>query len=182
MKTLPFTLLLLCVAGSCLGAPRIANRQDSAKQSSTRLPNVLFIGIDDLNDWVSVLGGHPQVQTPNIDRLAARGTTFLNAHCNAPLCNPSRTSLMLGLRPSSTGIYGLAPRFRVVAPLEDRVTLPQHFKAHGYTTLTTGKIYHGGVGGPQAKAREFDVWGPAGGIGVKPDKKLIPPTPMGNHP
>src|SRR5688500_20345298 len=64
-------------------------------------PNVLFIAIDDLNDWVGCLGGHPQARTPNIDRLAKRGTLFTNAHCQAPLCNPSRTSLLTGLRPST---------------------------------------------------------------------------------
>ncbi|MFO7908389.1 MAG: sulfatase, partial [Pirellulaceae bacterium] len=100
----------------------------------------------------------------------------------SPLCNPCRTSLMLGLRPTTTGIYGLKPWFRNVEAWQDRVTLPRHFKAHGYKTYTSGKIYHGGVGGPAKRAVEFDVWGPAGGIGVKPARKLIPPTPMGNHP
>lgn len=145
-------------------------------------PNVLFIAIDDLNDWVGPLKGHPQVRTPHLDRLAARGTTFLNAHCQAPLCNPSRTSLMLGLRPTTTGVYGLAPWFRSLPAWRDRVTLPQHFRAHGYRTYTAGKIYHGGVGGPEQRTREFDVWGPPDGIGITPPSKLIPPTPMGNHP
>jgi choline-sulfatase len=145
-------------------------------------PNVLFIAIDDQNDWVGPLGGHPLARTPHLDQLATRGTTFLNAHVQSPLCNPSRTSLMLGLRPTTTGIYGLSPWFRSVDDLCARVTLPQHFKQHGYRTFTTGKIYHGGVGGPEKQAFEFDVWGPPGGVGVKPDKKLIPPTPMGNHP
>lgn len=151
----------------------------AAKQSR---PNVLFIAIDDQNDWLGYLGGHPLAKTPHIDALAARGTAFLNAHCQAPLCNPSRTSLMLGLRSTTTGIHGLAPWFRQVEAWQDRVTLPQHFHANGYRTLTAGKIYHGGVGGPQKRAAEFDEWGPAGGVGVKPEKKLIPPTPMGNHP
>ncbi|MBE0545512.1 MAG: sulfatase [Verrucomicrobia bacterium] len=145
-------------------------------------PNVLFIAIDDQNDWVGPLGGHPLVKTPHLDRLAQRGTTFLNAHIQSPLCNPSRTSLMLGLRPTTTGIYGLSPWFRNVEAWKDRVTLPQHFKAHGYRTFTTGKIYHHGVGGPEKQAVEFDVWGPPGGIGVRPEKKLIGPTPMGNNP
>src|SRR5262245_37436024 len=65
-------------------------------------PNVLFIAIDDLNDWVGCLHGHPQVKTPHIDALAARGTLFTNAHSQAPLCNPSRTSVLTGLRPSTT--------------------------------------------------------------------------------
>ncbi len=145
-------------------------------------PNVLFIAIDDQNDWIGHLGGHPQAKTPHLDRLAARGTTFLNAHCQAPLCNPSRTSLMLSVRPTTTGVYGLSPWFRSLPDWKDRVALPQHFRAHGYRTLSTGKIYHGGVGGPQQRKQEFEVWGPGSGVGVKPEKKLIPPTPMGNHP
>jgi choline-sulfatase len=145
-------------------------------------PNILFIAIDDQNDWIGHMGGHPMAKTPHIDRLAARGTTFLNAHCQSPLCNPSRTSLMLGLRPTTTGIYGLAPWFRTLPEWKDRVSVPQHFKQHGYKTYTTGKIYHGGAGGAKGRQEEFDVWGPNGGIGVKPEKKLIPPTPGGNHP
>lgn len=160
-------------------------------------PNVLFIAIDDQNDWIGHLGGHPMAKTPHLDRLAARGTSFTNAHCNAPLCNPSRTSLMLGLRPTTTGIYGLSPWFRTLPEWKDRVALPQHFANHGYRTLATGKIYHGGTGGggggkgkgkakaapnAPAPAPEFQVTAPYGGVGTKPPKKLIPPTPMGDHP
>jgi len=145
-------------------------------------PNVLFIAIDDQNDWVGPLRGHPLVQTPNMDRLAQRGSVFLNAHCQSPLCNPSRTSLMLSQRPTTTGIYGLAPWFRNVNEFKDRVTLAQHFKAHGYKTLTGGKIFHGNYpAGAGEKPKEFDVWGPPSGIGTRPAKKLIPNTPMGNH-
>lgn len=139
-------------------------------------PNVLFIAIDDLNDWVGPLGGHPQVQTPSMDRLAARGTTFTNAHCQSPLCNSSRTSLMLGLRPSTTGIYGLAPWFRTVEGLEDRVTLAQHFSQQGYHTMSGGKIFHGGKRG---REDEFDEWGPNASVGAKPDKKIVD-TPSKN--
>ncbi len=173
-KTL-FALLLIAV-------PLVANEPPAKK------PNVLFISIDDLNDWVEPLGGHPLAKTPNLKRLAARGTTFLNAHCQAPLCNPSRTSIMLGLRPSTTGVYGLAPWFRTLPQWRDRVTLPQHFSAHGYKTLGVGKLFHTGPGGPGVKAknfagpREFEFTDAAGGIGVKPDKKLIGDTPMGNNP
>jgi choline-sulfatase len=146
-----------------------------------RKPNVLFIAIDDQNDWIGALGGHPQAKTPNLDALAARGTVFLNAHCQAPLCNPSRTSLMLSLRPTTTGVYGLAPWFRTLDEWRDRVSLSQHLHASGYRTLATGKIYHGGGGGPKQRSGEFDVWDSNGGVGVKPPQKLIPPTPMGNH-
>src|SRR5262249_30464087 len=68
-------------------------------------PNVLFIAVDDLNHWVHHLGRNEQVITPNIDRLAARGVTFANAYCAAPVCNPSRAALLSGLRPATTGVY-----------------------------------------------------------------------------
>ena len=121
-------------------------------------PNILFIAIDDQNDWIGCLEGHPQVKTPNIDRLAQQGTLFSNAHCQSPLCNPSRTSLMTGLRPSSTGIYGLAPWIKSLPEFKDCETLPQYFSNRGYTTYTTGKIYHGRNGRKKTDT-EFDVIG-----------------------
>ena len=172
------TTIALVAAGHAFAAE---TRQNASDDKPSR-PNVLFIAIDDQNDWIGALGGHPLAKTPHIDRLAQRGTVFLNAHCQAPLCNPSRTSLLLSLRPTTTGIYGLSPWFRTLDDWKDRVALPQHFKAHGYRTLTSGKIYHGGAGSPKQRAEEFDVWGPSGGIGIKPEKKLIGPTPMGNNP
>jgi len=138
-------------------------------------PNVLLIAIDDLNDWVGCLGGHPDGHSPNIDRLARRGTLFTNAHCQAPICNPSRTSIMYGLRPSTTGIYMNAPKPWTVEALKDRVTMPRHFAANGYLTFTTGKIYHGS-GLPQG---DFDVVGPRPGQRIKHDARLIPPTKDG---
>ncbi len=143
------------------GAARAADR-----------PNVLFIAIDDQNDWIGCLGGHAQAKTPNIDRLAERGTLFTNAHCQAPLCNPSRTSLMTGLRPSTTGIYGLAPWFRNVPCWRDLVTLPQYLARHGYHTYSTGKIYHGGYG-RKKNDKEFQVLGPRASVGAKPPRKLV---------
>jgi arylsulfatase A-like enzyme len=140
-------------------------------------PNILFIAIDDLNDWVEPLGGHPQVQTPHINRLAAQGTTFTNAHTQAPICNPARTSLMLGLRPSTTGIYGLRPWFRDVEGLRDQVSLPQYLGQHGYRTYSSGKIYHGNYG---RDGGEFDVLGPGTEVGARPPEKLVN-TPQ-NHP
>jgi len=160
----------------------------AAAAAAAERPNVLFIAIDDQNDWIGHLGGHPLAKTPHLDALAARGTTFTNAHCQAPLCNPSRTSLLLGLRPTTTGIYGLAPWFRTIPEWADRVSLPQHFAQHGYLTAGTGKIYHGGTGprrrpkGQTDRPPEFERTAPFGGVGSKPPEKLIPPTPMGNHP
>ena len=140
--------------------------------------NVLLIAIDDQNDWIGCMGGHPQVKTPNIDRLAARGTLFTNAHCQSPLCNPSRASMMLGLRPSSTGIYGLAPGLRDVEITKDRVTLPQTFTSAGYHTYGCGKIYHDGSIKPEDRAREFNTWGPSPGM-PRPEKRFanLPGTP-----
>ena len=176
MNRLPALLILLTLL--CSGA-----------SAAERKPNILFIAIDDQNSWIGHLGGHPLAKTPYLDKLAARGTTFLNAHCNAPLCNPSRTSLLVGLRPTTTGIYGLAPSFRTLPEWQERVTLPQHFARAGYRTAATGKIFHGGTGGggrgkagEKKSEPEFQITGAFGGVGSKPPQKLIPPTPMGNHP
>lgn len=105
-------------------------------------PDVLFIAIDDLNDWVGVLGGHPQTKTPNIDRLAARGMTFTNAHAVSPLCNPSRTALLTGLRPNTSGVYGNNEDWRSMDRFEGLATLPRHFRDNGYRTFGAGKIFH----------------------------------------
>ena len=142
-------------------------------------PNILFIAIDDLNDWVGPLGGHPQVKTPAMDSLAARGTTFTNAQTQAPLCNPSRTSLLTGMRPSTTGIYGLRPWFRDVEELADLVILPQYFAQQGYRTYSTGKIFHGRFGYRENDS-EFDFLGPPQTVGARPDEKLVD-TPS-DHP
>ncbi len=106
-------------------------------------PNVLFIAIDDLNDWVGCLGGHPSVQTPNLDRLASQGLLFSHAYCAAPACNPSRAALMTGIRPSTSGVYVNAQPWRQSPVLKDAVTLPQYFMANGYKAMGSGKIYHG---------------------------------------
>lgn len=106
-------------------------------------PNILFISIDDLNDWLGCYGGHPQVQTPRIDALARRGVTFTNAHCQAPICNPSRVSMLLGKLPSTTGMYFLGPNFRTVEPTKNGETMFQTFRRHGYYLSTRGKIFHG---------------------------------------
>ena len=104
-------------------------------------PNVLFIAIDDLNDWIGCLGGHPQARTPHLDRLARRGVLFTHAYCSAPACNPSRASLMTGIRPSTSGVYHNNQPWRTAMP--DAVTLPQHFMARDYEVVGGGKIYHG---------------------------------------
>ena len=107
-------------------------------------PNVLFIAIDDLNHWVGHLDGHPGTSTPNIDRLASEGVTFTRAYSSAPLCNPSRVSLLTGVMPAHSGVYGNFEQLRDKLP--DAVTLPQFFRQHGYTVKGAGKIFHRGPG------------------------------------
>ena len=125
------TTLAFCWLACCLSG--VANAETK--------PNVLFIAIDDLNDWIGCMGGHPQTQTPNLDRLAKRGVVFTNAYCAAPACNPSRCALLNGIRPHQSGVYLNGQPWRPVLP--DSVTLPQHFMAHGYDVRGGGKIFHG---------------------------------------
>ncbi len=160
-----YLLLSLLLTASCLGAQ----------------PNVLFIAIDDQNDWVGYLHGHSQIKTPNLDKIAAMGTAFMNAHTQAPLCNPSRSSLLTGLRPSTTGIYGLAPGIREVERTKDHITLPQTFTSAGYATSTHGKIYHDGSIRPRDQKAEFNQWGERGGT-PKPPQRLAHLPPQLNHP
>lgn len=117
--------LLFCLAGSLTAKDRL---------------NVLFIAIDDLRPTLACYDD-PVAQTPNIDRLAASGTTFLRAYCQEAVCNPSRASIITGLRPDTTKVWGLSSHFRDAVP--DVVTLPQLFKQAGYTTKAIGKIHHG---------------------------------------
>lgn len=114
----------------------------SGQNKNLNKPNVLFIAVDDLNDWTGYIGGHPQAKTPNIDRLAKKGVAFTHAYASAPLCNPSRVSLLTSILPSNSGVYGNAEaKFRKKIP--DAVTLMQYFKLYGYKTMGAGKIFHG---------------------------------------
>ncbi|MHC4800214.1 MAG: sulfatase, partial [Planctomycetota bacterium] len=114
---------------------------ERSANAATDRPNVLFIAVDDLNDWIEGLGGYEGVKTPNLDRLADRGVLFSRAYCSAPACNPSRASLMTGIRPSTSGVYHNPQPWRLAMP--NVVTLPQHFMAHGYHVVGCGKLYHG---------------------------------------
>ncbi len=101
--------------------------------------NVLFIMVDDLRPLLGCYG-HPEMHTPNIDRIAERGTVFNRAYCQWPLCSPSRTSYLTGLRPDTTGVTNNRYFFRDTVP--NVVTLPQHFKTNGYHSQSVGRVFH----------------------------------------
>jgi arylsulfatase A-like enzyme len=122
-------------------------------------PNVLFISLDDMNDWLGCYGGHPDVKTPNLDGLAARGVLFMNAHCVSPICGPSRAAVLTGMRPETTGVYHNKGTYIDYVP--EAVTFPEHFRAHGYRALATGKVDHG-LGEPNP--RLWDENGPDCGV------------------
>ncbi|HSU65759.1 MAG TPA: sulfatase [Tepidisphaeraceae bacterium] len=115
-------------------------RVHAAETKAPSRPNVLFIAIDDLRDWVGYLGHNPQTRTPNIDRLAARGVAFTRSYCAAPVCNASRAALMSGLRPSTTGVYENNADWRPAVP--ENLTLCTTFRNAGYYVAGSGKIYH----------------------------------------
>ncbi|MCD9558313.1 sulfatase-like hydrolase/transferase [Photobacterium carnosum] len=138
-------------AASAVGAMTALNSVAGPMTAKGEKPNVLFIAVDDLNDWLGCLKGHPQAKTPNLDRLLRSSTNFVNAHCPVPVCGPSRNALLTGMRPSTTGWYSNRElgmkNFPEIAEqvLGDIPTLPQHFKNNGYYTMVVGKISHHGL-------------------------------------
>jgi choline-sulfatase len=124
-----------CLVGWLLQATIAAETAKAAER-----PNVLFIALDDLNDWIGCLGGHPQTKTPNLDRLAASGVLFTNAYCAGASCNPSRTAVMTGLPAHRSGLYNNLQKIRDVLP--DAELLPRCFSRHGYWSAGSGKILH----------------------------------------
>ena len=142
------SVLLLAAAVGLPGAA--AAGEPAAPGYAPPRYNVLFVAVDDLNDWLGCYGphggGHPGTLTPNLDRLAAESLLFANAHCAHPVCNPSRTALLTGTAGTTTGVYGNVTFFRRVPGFADALTLPQHFRAHGYRTAAGGKIFHHSLG------------------------------------
>ena len=96
--------------------------------SENKNPDILFIAVDDLNDWANCLGGREGVFTPNLDHLAGESMLFKNAHCTAPACCPSRTSVMTGVRPSTSGIYANKNEWRKSPVLANAKTIPEYFR------------------------------------------------------
>ena len=122
--------------------------------------NVLFVISDDLNDWVLHPPEHPQVKTPNIDRLRERSVTFTNAHANVPVCSPSRKCLFSGLYPWTTHEYDFCD-WEKSPGLQHCTPLPLHFRNHGYAVFGTGKLLHEGRGGDFYTEYGIDVdYGP----------------------
>jgi arylsulfatase A-like enzyme len=140
-------LLTIALLAAACCPPTFATAAEATQK------NILFIAVDDLNDWVGVAGTRPDVRTPNLDRLAARGTYFERAYCAAPSCRPSRAAVLTGLRPSTTGDYVNEQKLRKLLP--DVVTLPQYFAKHGYRTAGGGKIFHHGDVDPQSWQDEY---------------------------
>ena len=124
-------------------------------------PNVLFIAIDDMNDWVGFLDTHPQIRTPHMDDLAAQGVSFTNAHVPGPICGPSRTAILSGRWPTSTGIYTNAISYR--RQMAHLISMPEYFRGHGYHVMGVGKIFHGGEGNiPEGAFDEYGLRGSSG--------------------
>ena len=147
---------------------------DSNKKKDTILdtvkPNVLLIAVDDLNDWIGVLGGHPQANTPHMDRLANRGVLFSNAQCQAPVCNPSRASVMTSLYPSTSGIYFLNPDIKDSPVASKNIVMPRRYEQEGYNVFAAGKLFHNGQGLNETHIPNYA--GQFGGFGPMPDEKI----------
>jgi len=109
--------------------------------ASASTPNILFIMADDLNTDLGFMGDTTAI-TPNLDELAKEATVFNKAYCQAPICGPSRNSLLTGIYPHNSGLYSLNPRYDEVPEYADLVSLPLLFRNNGYSTKTVGKIYH----------------------------------------
>lgn len=134
-------------------------------------PNVLFIALDDLNDWIEPMGGHPQAITPNMTRLAEEGMFFNNAHCPAPACNPSRSAIFTGRSPHVSGMYSNRQKMRQIMP--DAELLPKYFNRHGYWSGGSGKMLHYFI-----DAQSWDEYYPA-----KETENPFPPhMPWGERP
>src|SRR5690606_21366512 len=136
-------------------------------------PNVLFIAVDDLNDWITLFDPRNPIRTPNIERLAAKGALFTHAYCSSPACNPSRASLLTGKRPHKTGIYGNKSDWRGALP--EAETIQQYFMKPGYYSAGAGKIFHHHWDGAFHDTASFDDFQPMPDTypdSPIPDKKL----------
>lgn len=155
-------IAILCLLGAC------NSNKKAEKTKNPEKANVLLILVDDLNDWIGVLGGHPQAKTPNIDRLAQRGVLFTNAYCQAPVCNPSRASIMTSLYPSTSGIYFLNPDIQESSVASKNIVMPKRFQQEGYNVFAAGKIFHN----RENETLIPNYAGQFGGFGPMPNQKI----------
>lgn len=148
-------------------------KKKKEQKAEVSKPNILFIAVDDLNNWISPIDNFSNVKTPNLDRLASMGVTFTDAHVQAPLCGPSRASIMTGLRPSTTGIYGMTPDNQIRRTgnptTKDITFLPEYFEQHGYHTMGIGKLFH--IHAPDSVFNESG--GRVKGFGPYPEKRFV---------
>ena len=152
-------------------------------------PNVLFIAVDDLNDWVGCFGGNPQAITPHMDEFARTGgMVFSRAYCPSTVCCPSRSAMLTGILPSDSGVYGNSQNLKNADRTKNAVTLPQYFSKHGYFTLSRGKIFHkhATAGGLDEGQWAFDKFVPTSSLGSSsPDTSAGPanklPMPDGSR-
>ncbi|MDP6525365.1 MAG: sulfatase [Kiritimatiellia bacterium] len=162
---------LLCVAG------KTSEGKDSVRQEGK--PNILFIAIDDLNDWTGTLKDNPQARTPHMDKLASKGMVFLNAHCAAPACGPSRSAIMSGIRPSTSGNYINKSSLIHNPILNNSVLLPEFFQQNGYYVCGAGKLFHGYHFNKEVKGRGFDEYYPSKEQDLPPwEFKFSRPLPL----
>ena len=170
------TILLLAVSLLCL-VGKASEGKDSGQQDGK--PNILFIAIDDLNDWTGMLKGNPQAKTPHMDQLASNGMVFTNAHCAAPACGPSRAALMSGIRPSTSGNYVNRSSLTHNPILNNSVLLPEFFQQNGYYVCGSGKLFHGNHFKTEVKGRGFDDYYPSKTQDQFPwESRLSSPRPL----
>ena len=162
--TITLTIILLVLLYACNTDKKTEKKKEQKK------PNILLIAVDDLNDWIGVMGGHPQAKTPNMDRLASRGVLFNNAQCQSPVCNPSRASLMTSLYPSTSGIYFLNPDIADSPVASANTLMPKRFQNEGYTVFGGGKLLHNGAGINERHIPNYA--GQFGGFGPMPEEKI----------
>lgn len=169
-----------------LTVPLAATDNPASRQAK---PNVLFVSIDDLNDWIGPFGGHPQAKTPNLDRFHAQGGMVMaKAHAPATVCGPARSAILTGVHSYKTGVYSNDTNLRIAPKARDLTTLPQYFSQHGYHTLSMGKIFHkhpvpGDTSGRKDDQGQwaYDEWHSTPG-GVGPISKQRPVNGLPNLP
>lgn len=178
MKKTDAILLLGMLGCSAAGGKEPAKPPVPAPDPAPRRPNVLFILLDDMCDWAHYLGGNTQVVTPNLDRLAARGVAFTNAYAAVPFSNPSRTALLTGLFPSTTGVYQNTHEMDDSEAVRTATLLPEHFHDNGYRTVWAGKIFHTRPGEERLEKMWDDMRWRDGGYGPWMKHMERPPQGM----